>query len=59
MAVEYLCQRCGAWVFNSALVYPPQHGLCFVCAAVEEMFPDPKERAEMTDYLNRDLRTDD
>jgi hypothetical protein len=58
MGIEYTCERCRAWVFNSALAYPPPHGLCLRCSFLETTIPDPIERQEVRDYLDRDMSED-
>ena len=58
LGAEFTCVKCRAWVFNSTRLSPPADGLCFRCAFLEETIPDPVERKEVRDYLDRDMGED-
>ena len=58
MGIEYVCQSCGAYVFNAS-GHPPPAGKCFRCAFLEETIPDPEERRAVRALLDRDFGEDD
>jgi len=58
MGIEFTCRFCRFRVFTATMSEPPEHGLCFRCSFLETAIPDPAERREVLDYLDRDMATD-
>jgi hypothetical protein len=46
MGTEFLCEACGAWVFNATLEVPPDPPVCLACGWCRTLDPEDREAVE-------------